>query len=87
MPQGEGASSVTYCLHVYLVVVVGNSAVTAGTSFLDPVSQVPDEVEEEFIVRNRDNFVRNLDKYTETCARNKIELLDDSLRQVFGFHG
>ena len=42
-------------MHVYLVVVVWNGAVTAGTSLLDPVSQVPDEIEEEFIVRKDKN--------------------------------
>ena len=42
--------------------------VSRGSSLLDPVREVADEVEEEISLRNADHLVRNLHKQTEALT-------------------
>ena len=71
----------------HLIGIVRNCAVSGRPRLLDPVSQTPDEVKEEIRIRNRDDLVSNLDKDTESSAREKVQFLHDRPHQVLGFDG
>ncbi len=57
--------------------------VSRRPSLLDPVGQVPDEVEEEVAFRNRNDLVRDLDEKAEALGRSKVQAGGDVLAKVF----
>ena len=58
-------------------------AVSRRPSLLDPVGQVPDEVEEEVALRNGNDLVRDFDEKAEALGRSKVQACGDVLAKVF----
>ena len=58
--------------------------ISGRPGLLDPVREVTHEVEEEVPLRDRDDFVGDLDEEAETLARPQVEPLRDALAEVLG---
>ena len=66
----------------HLIGVLLGGAVSVGPGFRDPIGQVPDEVKEEFVLRDAEYLVGYLDEETEPLAGDQVEVVDDSLAEV-----
>ena len=58
--------------------------VSVGPGLQNPLSQVPDEVKEELVLRDAEDLVGDLDEEAEPLAGDEVEPLDDSLAEVPG---
>ena len=58
--------------------------ISCGPSFLDPVSQVADEIKEEISLRDADHLVSDLYKQTEALAGPQVESLANILTEILG---
>ena len=66
----------------HLIGELRRRAVPGGPGLLDPVRQVPDEVEEEVPLGHGDDLVGDLDEEAEAFRRSQVQPLTDVLAEV-----